>query len=269
MAILIVLNGLGWASTARADLNQLYIYTVEWLVDNSDAIVIIRAPHPMPDNGGVLADSLVVKQLKGGAYTQNQRIGRLGSYHHRPGYSWFHPKSEGVTRLLFIKDDKLLQAVSLDRHNKLGAYPSWQEAIFGVSQFGELLLNSSDFLRAIRSRIEEGPGTTLGRKGTHVAYEGVVAPPSFPLETNGETYVMVVPITEERRDYYIQLSQSGDASERLDALHELTAFADGESADAIRTLIGVEDVEPSYGPYRTYTAADVRRAAQKQFDPTD
>lgn len=263
IAAVVAMLCVGWSSIARADLNERYIITVEWLVDHSDSIVVVRAPTTRSIDADDLTKFTVIEQLKGDKYEKDREVGKLEFSEPRIGQGAFRPKWEGITRLLFIEENELIQSVGLERHNKFDQYPTWEEAVYGVSQYGELLLSSSELFRAVRIRIEEGPGKPLLRFGANANRQGVRAPQTFPLETNGVTYVLAVPITEQRRNHYIEVSRQGNARERMHAITELAAFGDAKSVRAIEELTHVQDVDVWYGSYDTFGAANVRHHARR------
>ena len=141
--------------------------------------------------------------------------------------------------------------------------------LFGVDQYGDLILSQNDLLERVASRIKVGTGHTLPLRAVwHHARQrsGVEAPYDFPLETNGITYVLIVPFTEERRDHFLELLRTGDAIEQLRAIFELKQFDDEKAFNAIKAAAQQDKVRLGFrynqGGRQVVTSSDVRTAAQ-------
>ncbi len=246
-------------SLANADLNQICIRTVEWLVDNSDHIVVAS------EDNGTRTVQLV---LKGDA----SKIANDFSPPESDGYEYFEFCGTGHSQILFVRgSSELLQSIPLGRAQILSDFPLLLRVIYGVTHHGRILLTESELLTCVRERIEGGLGVALrqDRRQPHARRAGVVARSDFPLETNGRTYVLVVPFTVERRDHYIQLLRTGDAATRIRAIYELRQFDDKTAFDAIQQATNLQEVRPSivWSPYskepKRFTAADVANAATR------
>ena len=150
-----------------------------------------------------------------------------------PRYKSCVPPSNGPVRLLFIRGfSQLLQAVSLGREMSFRAI-DWKKytllyvpepsfgilpTLYGVTQFGDLLLTESSLYNAIDTRMKtvQVPVKLLTNPHVYVlnsADLGMVGgekfacsstPNEFPLAFTDEIYSIVVPSDMHRRDYYIE-----------------------------------------------------------------
>lgn len=244
-----------------ADLYVYRIKTVEWLVDNSDVIAVVR------DSGDVAGTRpVILSAMKG-----NSDSIKWPLQNDKSGSEVYGPKSDGPVRLIFVQGNStLLAAVALGRELPI-LKPTIHDIFYGVTQYGDLILTPSRLLQAVQTRIHTGPGKPLAHKPqSSTADDAAWAPAEFPLEASDEIYLLIVPFTIERRDHYIQVLRTGDATARIQAIHELSRFADDETAVlAIRQATGITGVLPSYRYSRdrkfveALTSADVRLAAKK------
>lgn len=167
----------------------------------------------------------------------------------------------------------VLDAVALDREVPIST-PSIRDVPYGVTQYGDLILTPSDLLHLAQTRVRTGPGTALahGSNSSPADRGGVWAPSDFPLETSDESYLLIVPSTVERRDHYIEVLRTGDATSRIQAIRELSRFVDQKSVAAIHEAKDVREVMPGcrYSWERqcveVLTSEDVRLAAKNALD---
>ncbi len=202
------------------------LYSVEWLVDESNVILVAEYADEETDT-----NPKVLRTLKGQQeavqWPLTKAIRRADA---------LLPDSAGRFRLLFIRGNaELLQSVKLNRGYT--QEPSIREAFLGISQFGTLFLSETDFLRAIKQRIR-GPRTAPVARYRNIyeikPEEGWITSTSeFPLETGEDYFSIMVPSDEERRDYFLQQLEEGNVQEKTTALYELASFKDERSAEAI------------------------------------
>lgn len=223
---------------AHADLNQYMIRTTEWLVDHSRVICVATFDEKdQGSNGKVLATikgdaSAVTWPLKTPAFD---------------GYHYYGPPTRGTVRLLFIGDNQeLWQSVEMGRYPIDS--PTLHDVFYGVDQYGKVHLTESSLVDSIRAHIDARASKAVTRRKTspHFSRSGIEAPPTFPLENGGETFVLVVDFTEKRRDYYLEQLKSGDCAERLHAIKELSELNDPQAYAAIEAATRASGVEPSY-----------------------
>lgn len=222
-----------FGAAASADLYQVRIQTVEWLVDNSDVIAVF---HVAED--GRFAKTF--KVLKGDAQTVSFPLKPTD----QGGYQYLKQPVSGEIRLCFIRGRKeLLQEVDLARE-ALTNGPSLSRVTYGVSQYGEILLTQRALFQSIIERVKSGPGISVKRNDRRIQARasGVDASWTFPLESGDHTYVLIVPFTRQLRDHYLEQLNTGTASERIDAIRVLANFADSASWEAIRKAAGRKDV---------------------------
>lgn len=150
------------SDNAMADLDSRIMYSIEWLVDESDTIVVVR---DAPNQADALPE--VIKCIKGNAASIKWPLTPMTT--RWPDYKNCVPPSTGSVRLLFIRESSLLlQAVSLGRPGDIPAI-GWTEffthhegvplagihsTLYGVSQFGDLLLTESSLHAAIDARLK-------------------------------------------------------------------------------------------------------------------
>lgn len=242
-----ILFQLGFVSDAHADLNQLRIRTIEWLVDNSDVIAIYRFGDEQR------RDAKLLRVLKGDAKTLKHPLlpTEFDGYHH------LEIDSDGSMRLCFVRgDNELLEEIALDREPIIDT-PTFGRLLYGVTQYGQLLHSQQALFQRIDRRIESGPGKPVrpNQRRHHARASGIEASADFPLESSGKTYVLIVPFNEERRDHFCRLLQVGDASQRIAAINELRNFDDAKAIRAIRDALDIGPIQPSY---RYYPSGEVR-----------
>lgn len=215
------------------------LYSVEWLVDESNVIVIVEYADDVTDT-----KPKILRTLKG----QHDLIQwPLTKVIRRTDV--VQPDSAGRIRLLFIRgSDELLQSVQLSRGYT--REPSIREAFLGVSQFGTLFLSETDFLRAVQRRVR-GPRTATVARYRNIQEikpgDGWIASPSeFPLQTGEDYFSIVVPSDEERRDYFLQQLEEGNVQEKTTALYELASFKDQRATEAIVKAMKCEHAEAAH-----------------------
>lgn len=286
---LMVLGFLIWsnATSVKGQEKELGILSIEWLVDESDVIAIVLEKQ-------TLTEQKVLKTIKGRSESIDWHNLEMAS-----GDGFLTPPSQiprnlnhkERVRLMFIRGrGELLQAVSLERSESIASvnqtthpdykpYPrlGFETKLFGVTQFGELLLTESKLFRAIEDRVKiaHRPIPLRPSCGKHLGGDGALparyAPESFPLNNDDETYYLVVPYDASRRDHFLSLLANGDAAEKLYAIRELAIFDDASSTNAIEgaaKCIEASEVfhfEKSSGEVVAWTAADVRAAANAEL----
>lgn len=231
---------------AEADYHQYYIRTVEWLTTNSETIVIV-------ENAEDQARPTVTLTLKGSFDSIEWPLKVDGSEQ-----KLYAPPSGGRIELLFIgANSLLLQSVRLDREPLVARQPTIHNSLYGVNHFGEIILTESQLTGVIADHLNTKPTRELkqirakNRKhlaclSPHYDKSGVSAPRQFPLETNGETYVLIVSLDEARRDHFLNVIRTGNASDRIHAIWELSQFDDPTARQAIKNAINCINVQPSY-----------------------
>lgn len=246
------------ATVFANDLYQPYVRTVEWLVDNSDTILVYQrsvdgqTQTPVRSfKGDASAVSFPLKSMK------------------RDGRDYLQKRAKSSIRLAFIKaPNQLIFETDLARESVM-SHPGLFRVLYGVSQYGELIVTQQSLFAAIRNRVENGPGTILARnpRRPHTGSSGTEAPRDFPFESSDFTYVLLVPFTKERRDYHLKRLKTGSASERVDAIRNLADFGDAESWRAIRNAAkatGIQnDVRYLPSGQIKITLKDVRAAVEE------
>lgn len=253
----------GWTAivnVGRADISQFCLRSTEWLVDNSDIIAVVREPGK-----GKGDQHTVLRTLKGDA----DRIVWPLKGSRFDGYEYYEPPSNGVVRIVFVRgSSELLQAVSLGRYHMNA--PAIREVLYGVTEYGQLLLTESDLFRTIDARLRSPPAQPVFRKknSRHYDRSGIEASSDFPLGCADEEYVLIVSFTVARRDHYIKVLESGDAAERIHAISELSQLIDEAARNAIRKASVANDVPVAYQwnsehAVRVLTGAEVRTRAKQ------
>jgi hypothetical protein len=247
------------AASVKADLNIYCIRSIEWLVDNSEVIAVVRESEDDERD-----EPTVLRTLKGDV----SRIKWPLKKSPHDGLSYYGPPSDGPVRLVFVRGtSELLGGVKLGRWRYSRDAGKIYDVWYGVTQYGDLLLTESDMFRAIDAQLRVGPSQPIERKKDSLFYErsGIEAPRTFPLEDVNETYVLIVPFNVARRDHYLSVLRTGDAAERIHAIHELSQLIDQKSLDAIREATRCGNVMPAYEfrwsdrSVHELTANDVRR----------
>ncbi len=226
----------GNTTGAFADLNQYRLRTVEWLVDNADVIAAFRVSPSDPPK--------LLHTYKG----DPARI----EYPLKPsefdGYYYFKRPAEGPIRLYFIRGtSELLEEIEIGRQVPTDP-PKLMDVYYGATQFGKVLLSERMLLQTMSTRLAAKP-TPIIDCNTWVAHarkSGVNAPPDFALESGGETYVLIVPFTSERRDHFLNMLKNGKAREKIRAIWGLHYFDDPACVQAITEATRLTSVEPTY-----------------------
>ncbi len=202
------------------------LYSVEWLVDESNVILIAEYADEVTD-----VKPKILRTLKGQQevvqWPLTKAILRAGA---------LQPDSAGRIRLLFIRGTaELLQSVKLNRDYT--REPSIREAFLGVSQFESLLLSETDFLRAVKQRVRAPRTATVARYQNIYQIkpeEGwTTSTNEFPLQTGEDYFSIVVPSDEARQDYFLQQLEEGNVQEKTTALYELASFKGERATEAI------------------------------------
>lgn len=236
--LLILMLCLCSPGTAHGDLNQYMVRTTEWLVDHSSVICVAEFDDEKPNS-----IRKVLTTIKGDATALN-RTPKKPSF---DGYPYFAPPAGGAVRLLFIgENQELWQAVTLRRYPT--ERPTLHDVFYGVDQYGQIHLTESSLMDAIRAHMAAKPSKSVTRRKSspHFGRSGIEAPPYFPFESGGETFVLVVDFTERRRDFYLSQLKSGDCAERLHAIRELSQLEDTMAHAAIEAATRASGVSPSH-----------------------
>ena len=242
------------ARAAQCDLNQYMVRTTEWLVDHSSVICVAR----FGDKEQESTDE-VLASIKGDTSTLKWPLKKPPF----DGYLYYGPRTGGTVRLLFIGDNQeLLQSVELGKHPVDS--PTLHDVFYGVDQYGNVHLTESSLMGSIRQQMKARPSKVVTRRKTspHFDRSGIEAPPDFPFENGGETFVLVVDFTEKRRDHFMEQLKTGDCAERLHAIKELSQLDDSKAYAAIEAATQTSGTSPSYSfdwPHgRTDLRADAR-----------
>lgn len=275
------------ATTAQGQEKQLGMMSIEWLVDESDVIAIVLEKQTP-------AEQKVLKTIKGRSESvdwHNLQMANRDGFLTPPSQIPRNLNHKERVRLMFIRGrGELLQSVSLERSENIASvnqtshpdykpYPrlGFQTKLYGVTQFGELLLTESKLFRTIEDRMKfaHQPIPLRPNCGKHLGGDGALparyAPESFALNNDDETYYLVVPYDASRRDHFLSLLANGDAAEKLYAIRELAIFDEASSTNAIEraaNCIEAREVfhfEKSSGEVVAWTAADVRAAANAEL----
>lgn len=222
------------AATATADLYQPYVRTVEWLVDHSDTILVYQISQDGQSYAAVRSFKGDVSEIK---FPLKPPI--------HDGRDYLQKPAKGNFRLAFIKaTNQVIFETDLAREPVM-AHPGLFRILYGVSQYGDLIVTQQSLFASIRKRVKDGPGDlfTRNKRRPHTSHSGTEAPRDFPFESGDYTYVLLVPFTKERRDYHLHRLQTGSASERVDAIRNLKDFGDAESWRAIRNVAKAKNVQ--------------------------
>ncbi len=226
----------GNTTVAFADLNQYRLRTVEWLVDNADVIAVFQLSPSDPPK--------LLHTYKG----ETAQIEFPLSPSAFDGYYYFERPAEGPIRLYFIRGtNELLEEIEIGRRVPRDS-PKLMDVYYGTTQYGKVLLSEQMLLQTVLARLAAKP-TPIIKPNVRVAHarkSGVNAPSDFPLESGGETYVLIVPFTSERRDHFLNALKNGKALEKIRAIWGLHYFDDPSSKQAIIEATRLTSVEPTY-----------------------
>lgn len=232
------------APHARADLNICKMYSVEWLVDTSDAIAIVRFDS---DEGFV--NPQVVKTLKGDSKALRWPMSPV-----EDKATYLKSQAGGKLRLLFVRGQSaLVQSIQLARHRD-DSSPSVFGTIYGVTQYGELLLSESSLYKGIEQRLRAAKTNSVARMRKDTSSLSAdkfpivlgATPWTFPLENAGEMYLIRVPSDEDRRDHFLELLKDGDSVEKIFAIEELSRMRDLKAHAAVRAATQCERATTIY-----------------------
>ncbi len=272
------------SASLQADTTTIGMLSIEWLVDESDVIAIVKSTENPSAHR-------VAKIIKGNAASidwSKLQTQKREHFFEPPGQNLRPSVNTPVARVLFIRGQReLLQAVRLERDGYIGAidkaaHPDYkpyprrgvESNLYGVTQFGELLLTEPKLLQAIENRMKAVHEPVKLRAGVdkHLGKDGSLparyAAELFPLNNDDEVYYLVVPFDSSRRDYLLNQLAIGDAAEKLYALNELSIFDDEKARQAIeravdcQTATEVFHFDKGSGQVVAWTAADVRAAAK-------
>ncbi len=242
--------------------------SIEWLVDESDTIAIVREPEKAQDG-----NPKILRCLKGKAESIVWPL--IPRKTRWEDYKNCVPPSAGPVRILFIRgSSQLLQAVSLGRKRSFQKidwtkFSSYEPipihgigpTLYGVTQFGDLLLTESSLYAAIDARLKldlepvklrENPygvfetlASDLGVTGDRkFAYCSTMN--DFPLAWTDDTYLIVVPFDTHRRDYFIKQLKTAPIGEKIYAIHQLAGMMDATAQAAIQAAVQSDEVERGY-----------------------
>lgn len=270
LSLSVCLTAVLFPARAMADLGTRMMYSVEWLVDESDTIVIVRdAQNPEQDH------PTVIKCLKGKVDSIVWPLAPLVT--RWPDYKNCVPPAAGPVRLLFIrKSSLLLQSVSLGRKKTVPAI-GWNEfftqhdpipiagihsTLYGVTQYGDLLLTESSLYAAIEDRIKLSRTPIQVRTHSYAINEQnsletdlkdsdkstySSSPNHFPLNHTDEIYSIIVPSDTHRRDYYVNILRNGSTFDKIYAVNELAVMMDPLAQAAFRTATQSDKIGLRYG----------------------
>jgi len=212
--------------TSIPDVDYRCIRCVEWLVDNSDTIVVARYKNREDDS------PQVVHTFKGeGAHLQFPL-----AFHKTGSIEVMNPSSNGLRRILFIRGkSKLLAEVDIARVSTNQPVGWAYKMVYGVTQFGAAILTEGELFAAIEKRVENPPECReLGNLRTAFRHEAELAgafvggPPGFFLNHDDWYFMLEVPYNEERRDHFVDIAlESIHPLDVMWAIDELRYFNDG------------------------------------------
>lgn len=258
-------------SQAAADLESRILYSVEWLVDNSDVIAIVRhGEDAMP------TDPIVLRTLKG----TNKPLGKQLRYRKFDGNDFRSEPVNGHAAIIFVRgSSEVLSETVIARQVPEGYAPNLKDIYYGVTQFGKVLVSQAELIEAVESRVESGPspllmprdkpGYSRSQNATDFNMYSLVG---FALTVGEVEYGIRVSLSVERRDHYIKVLRKGNAAERISAVGYLLDFDDEQALQALREATECNDVTPAYmadrgyGALKALTADHVRKRAQRAVE---
>lgn len=220
------------ASRSNADLNMYKIYSVEYLVDISDAILIARF-----DNEDGYVNPKIVKIIKG-----NSKDLAWPLFPEEGDATFMSWIGKGKERLLFVRGhSQLVQAIGLARQKSINQTDLYR-TVFGVTQYGELLLTESSLYKCIDERLRATKTPIIPSRRNYSMRSGLAVvygetSEDFPLTNDSEIHCLVVPSDENRRDHFLEMLKNGDAVEKMFAIGALSSFKDAQSEAAVRNSI--------------------------------
>lgn len=236
------------------------LYSVEWLADESNVIVIAEYADDVTDT-----KPKILRTLKGQPEVVQWPLTRAVLR-----ADTLRPDPSGRVRLLFIRGTaELLQSVQLRRGYT--QEPSIREAFLGVSQFETLFLSERDFLRAIQLRLRSPRTATVARYRNIQEFkpeEGWIASTAeLPLQAGNDYFSIVVPSDEERRDHFLRQLEEGNYDEKTRALYELASFKGERATEAIVKAMKCDYAEPVHAfPSEPEAAKWVRSLATSIYE---
>lgn len=264
--LIVIVSSVLHCGTALADYNQMLLLSTEWLVANSDVVAIVRS-SPGSEEGPEAVTFFKGDETKLTANFDEKKY--TGD-----GYFIFQPSDGGKVKIVFFSEEKgLLQSVQLDRDNV--ADFEFLDNWYGVDEFGRLLMTQSELFHSVGKEIQRDNGKPVSRipRAPFRSNSAVEARKEFPMETTSETFVIVVPFDEHRRDAVINLAVTGTGFERKDAIRELSFNDDEKSVQAIKRIASgvVNKLVPSVGRDPDGTVSligekDIQEFAQQRID---
>src|SRR5690606_30116886 len=115
---------------------------------------------------------------------------------------------QGCLRLLFVRGNaELLQDVTLARR-PADARSDLEQYFYGVNQYGEVMMTENQLLTAVEARLKTPATPQVALRQGQPKY---FWPGTFLLDDGGRTYHFLVPMDQNRRDYYLEKLRTGDA----------------------------------------------------------
>lgn len=232
------------ASPVHADLTIYKMYSIEWLVDTCDHIAIVRFESDQGFTG-----PQIVKTFKGDPQTFRWPMAPV-----EDETTYIMSQATGKLRLLFVRGQSaLVQSIKLARYRDIKS-PSVPGAMYGVDQYGELLLSESALYRCIEQRLASSKTHSVARvhqDGSSLSIDKYpivfgATPWTFPLQNTDEMYSLRVPSDEDRRDHFLELLKQGDAVEKIFAIEELSKMKDANAHAAVRAATKCEHATTIY-----------------------
>ena len=253
-----------------ADYNASVVFSIEWLANESDMIVLVLNEdekrvvlHKLKGTGEMPKNLITIQENDFGHYVRHPWTGTRNP--------WLKAGPSGQVSLLFLQQNKILQDVLLTR-NAIDTGASVFSRFYGVTETGEMISSEPELIRAVKSALKEKRGDPIVRlpRAPFKKHSGAFAPPWFALESTGDMHIIITKFDEKWRDRLIAMAQEGTAVERIWALRQLSWNDDKKSVDALKRTAArlPEDVIPSSGGWNQEPlgAADVQRVAQKRLD---
>ncbi|MFO0941765.1 MAG: hypothetical protein U0930_13495 [Pirellulales bacterium] len=228
-----------------ADLNVYKMYSIEFLVDTCDAVCVARL-----DREDSQDHPQIVRMIKGDSSNIRLPLTPVG-----PDPTFLGGACQSKLRLFFVrKKSELVHSIDLARRKDINSSPSIYSTLYGVTQYGELLLTESSLFKCIEDRLGAEKTKPIPNRRT---YQMKFAVPgetvnlgetaeNFPLANDSEMYTLVVPSDTARRDYFLELLKKGDAVEKIFAIGELSSLRDAESEAAVRAAVQIQNVRTIY-----------------------
>lgn len=252
---------------SRADVEYRCIRSIEWLIDNSDVIVIARYKSADDDSPEI------VHSFKGKEADVLFPLARFETWEIKT----LDPSSNGLNRVLFIRgNSQLLSQIDIVRSSKNQPIGWAYKMVYGITQYGNAIMTEGELFTAIQNRVSKPPKSKdLGSLRTAFLHESdlpgafVGGPPGFFLNHDDWWFFVEVPFNEERRNYFLELAKSSvHPREIIWAIDELRYFEDdGTAKSAIEEIVKDRSrkLVPAFrsGKSDTITLLNVREHAWK------